>query len=282
MKASYIYTLLSYVFSISALGQTTELGYRPFVEEGKIWETQVGGIKENVYRYQIEGDTIIAGESWKKAYSSYGFYHNSYFAAIREVGRKIYAIAKGSNRPRLLYDFNLKAGDWVKCGMEGNAFCCLLEKGEKADSLLGFQFISYLKVEHIDTIKYSYYNDNDKYFRRFTLTAFDAYQEPYVDDDGFIRCNIIWVEGIGSGAGPFCPWMPLPPRRFSIQQCYIGRQFLFGTDGFRQEEYPSIVIGSQSEVIPPTDVYDLQGRKNNSQFRRKGIYIQNGVKRVIK
>ena len=44
-------------------------GYRPFTQEGKRWETQVGGIKENNYCYSIDGDTMINGEYWKKVYN---------------------------------------------------------------------------------------------------------------------------------------------------------------------------------------------------------------------
>jgi len=260
------------------MAQTSELEYRPFVEENKMWETQVGGIKENVYRNFIEGDTIIAGENWKKVYNSYRFSRSSYYAAIQEVDKKIYAIAKGSNKPRLLYDFSLKVGDLVRCGMEGNAFCCLLEKGEKADSLFGFPFISYLRVERIDTIKYNY---NDKLFRRFTLSALDACEYPYYNDDGEIRCNIIWVEGIGSGAGPFCSWMPLPSLLFSRQSCYLDKQVIFDSKGFCQDDYPSIVGSSKVETKISTDVYDLQGRKLQ-QASQKGVHIQNGRKVMVK
>ena len=276
MKTKLQFASVLFAICTLAQAQTSQLEYRPFVEENKMWETQVGGIKENVYRHFIEGDTIIAGENWKKVYNSYSFSRRSYYAAIREVDKKIFAIAKGSNKPRLLYDFSLKVGDLVRCGMEGNAFCCLLERGEKADSLFGFPFISYLRVERIDTIKY-----NDKLFRRFTLSALDAYEYPYYNDDGEIRCNIIWVEGIGSGAGPFYPWMPLPSLYFSRQSCSIDKQILFGSNGFCQDDYPSIVGSSKVEAMISSDVYDLQGRKLQ-QASQKGVYILNGKKVAVK
>ena len=65
--------LLSVTFVILAKAQTSQLEYHLFAEEGKTWETQVGGIKENVYGNQINGDTIINGESWKKVYNYVGF-----------------------------------------------------------------------------------------------------------------------------------------------------------------------------------------------------------------
>ena len=102
------------------MGQTSQLDYSPFALDGKVWDAQVGGIKENVYFYEIDGDTMINGESWKKVYNyvfpKIRFY--SYYAAVRDVGNKVYAIAKGSNRPRLLYDFDMKAGNIVQCGID--------------------------------------------------------------------------------------------------------------------------------------------------------------------
>ena len=50
----------SVLFSICALAQaqTSQLEYRPFAVGEKVWETQIGGIKENLYCYQINGETI--------------------------------------------------------------------------------------------------------------------------------------------------------------------------------------------------------------------------------
>ena len=86
--------------------------------DGKTWEAQVGGIKENLYGYRVDGDTLINGDIWKKVYS-YVFYprsDDSYYAAIRDVDKRVYIVAKGSNTPRLLYDFDLKVGNTIKCG----------------------------------------------------------------------------------------------------------------------------------------------------------------------
>lgn len=44
-----------------AQAQTLELEYRPFALDSKVWEIQMGGIKENIYGNQIDGDTLING-----------------------------------------------------------------------------------------------------------------------------------------------------------------------------------------------------------------------------
>lgn len=144
MKKYLLLLLMSLPFA--SFVQAEQEGYRPFAQEGKTWEAREGMIMENIYGNCIDGDTLIDGENWKKVYNYHGFpeFNYSYYAAIRDVGTKVYAIAKGSSRPRLLYDFGLKEGQTVRCGVEGNAFGCLLDADEKPDTLLGFEFASSL------------------------------------------------------------------------------------------------------------------------------------------
>ena len=152
---SLLAALLHIIFMPSIQAQLPQLEYHPFAQDDKTWEIQVGGIMENIYGNYIDGDTVINGEKWKKVYNYVGFseFNHSYYCAIRDVGKKVYAIDKGSNRPRLLYDFSIKKGDLVKCGVEGKSFGCLLDNDEELDSLLGFPFMAYLRVERIDNIK---------------------------------------------------------------------------------------------------------------------------------
>ena len=59
------------LFSSMILAQTSN-DYHPFAQDGKRWEIQIGGIKENIYGNKIDGDTLINGVNWKKVYN-YGF-----------------------------------------------------------------------------------------------------------------------------------------------------------------------------------------------------------------
>jgi hypothetical protein len=269
--------LLSVTFVILAKAQTSQLEYHLFAEEGKSWETQVGGIKENVYGNQINGDTIINGESWKKVYNYVGFPECSYtyYAAIRDFGKKVYAIAKGSTNQRLLYDFDLKEGDIVKCGVEGNVFGCILDKDEKSDTLLGFPFVSYLRVESIDTIK-----ARNLVYRYFTFSLLDSFKEYYKKGEESVLDNVVWVEGVGSGAGPFSPWMPLPPRGSILQGCEINKTCIFGFPDFYEREKATDVNSIQPDKENNISVYDLVGRILSSKSKT-GIYIQDG-KKVIR
>ena len=276
MKTRHFFAWLMIVYCLAAQAQMEQMEYRPFAQDGKTWESQVGLIMENVYGNRFDGDTIIGGENWKKVYNYYGMpeFNYSYYAAIRDVGNKVYAIAKGSNRPRLLYDFSLKEGYLVKCGKEGNAFGCLLDKDEQPDTLLGFQFVAYLRVERIDTIK-----ARGMQHRRFTLTLLDAFKEPFRGEEQVMIGNVVWVEGVGSGAGPFSPWMPLPPKDSFLQSCYIYKTCLFGYPDFYENDETNAVgstpfMGNGSSII-----YNLQGIQMMGK-PKKGVYIQNGRKYV--
>ncbi len=267
--------------------QTSQVEYRPFAQDGKIWHCQVGLIKENIYDNRIDGDTLIDGENWKKVYNvpDLGKY---YYAAVRDVNKKVYAIAKGSNRARLLYDFSLKVGDIVRCGIEGNKFGCLLEKGEQPDSLLGFEFEAYLKVNRIDTIT-DY--DHNQVHRVFILTLLDAYEYPLMDVRGEVSIynNVVWVEGVGSYTGPFSPWMPLSAQNFTSRSCSVSKNYIYGyPDDY--EPYYFEWEGDEDEV--ETAVSNNNNYGNNALFNLfgiqmtrlpdSGIYIQNGKKYVVK
>lgn len=262
-------------FCMTAQSKTSQPEYHPFAEDGKIWKTQVGGIKENIYGNSIDGDTVINGEKWKKVYNYHGFpeFNYTYYSAIRDVDKRVYAIAKGSTKPRLLYDFGLKVGDIVKCGIEGNAFGCLLEMDEPLDTLLGFAFASYLKVEHIDTII-----TRGIQHRRFILSLLDAFQEYYRNENGAIIDNVIWVEGVGSGAGPFSPWMPLPPRNSILQSCEVDRTCIFGYPDFYEIETSDAINSPQTTIKKKIFYYDLSGRRVVNP--KRGLYIQGGERNV--
>lgn len=259
--------------------QTSQLNYHPFAQDGKKWETQVGGIKENIYGNRIDGDTVINGDSWKKVYNYIGStdFNNSYYAAIRNVGKKVYIIAKGSNRPRLLYDFELKIGDMVRCGVEGNAFGCLLDNEEKPDTLLGFPLIAYLKVENIDTIHVNGPYVRESYLCRFTFALLDSFKERV----GMVN-NIIWIEEVGSGAGPFSPWLPLPPRDTFLQSCEVNNICIFGALGFYENYQPNVILGPQYRTTKNSRLYDMEGHRLSSLPQKNGIYIQNRKKIISK
>ncbi len=280
MKTKLLFLLLSLVAVSPIKGQNVFTDYRPFAVDGKIWETQVGIIMENMYGYRIEGDTVIGGEYWMKVFS-YLFpdLKGSYFVAVRDVGHKVYAIARGSNRPRLLYDFGLKEGEMVRCGIEGNTFGCLLDSDEEPDSILGFPFINYLQVEHIDTVE-----ARGLRHRRYTLKMLDQFYEPMVMAE-----KIVWAEGVGSGAGPFSPWMPLPPQDTFLLHNEINKTCIFGFEDFYNADATDAVSDIQPQNKKILNTFDLSGRRLSLTSANsvpsvlpKRVYIIDGKKVVVR
>ena len=268
-EAAYILSAICF----SAWAQTPQIDYRPFSEEGKTWETHVGIILENIYGNVIDGDTLINGEVWKKVYNYVeSTLNNNYYAAIRDEGKRVFGIAKGSNRPRLLYDFGLQKGDKVKCGVEGTAFGCLLNNREYPDTLLGFPLVAYLLVERTDTLEV-----RGKKFRRIILSRLDAYGCYFLtglrnDELKPIIGDVIWVEGIGSCAGPFSPWVPSPIEG-TMLDCYVDDTFIFGSENFYDEKFPASVSNVYDAYYQDNIIYDLQGRRLSAPPAR-GMYIQ--------
>jgi hypothetical protein len=276
MKSFSLLVSLLCAFSTHAQVQTAADGYRPMAKEGKKWETQIGLIMENIYDCLIEGDTLIDGNNWKKVYKYLGWpegLDKTYYAAIRDVDKKVYAIAKGSNRPRLLYDFGLKVGDLVRCGVESSLFACLLDADEEPDTLLGYPFKAYLKVERIDTIE-----TRGQGFRCFTLRLLDAFKEWMLNAD-----PVIWVEGVGSGFGPFSPWLPLPTKEYSMYTTCEEDEytwFLFPND-INKWQNTNAVTSPQAAYHGRNEIHGLDGRSLNG-LPHRGVYIQDGWKRVAK
>ena len=288
MKTRLFLTLLLTALCFSGRAQTSQMEYRPFAQDGKMWHCQLGPIKENAYDNLIEGDTLIGGEIWKKVYSVPDLRIN-YYAAVRDVDGKVYAIARGSDRSRLLYDFSLKEGDIVRCGMEGNSFGCLLEKDEKPDTLLGFEFKAYLKVNRIDTIT-DY--DHQQIHRVFILTLLDAYKYPLMDieEENSIYNNVIWIEGIGSYTGPFSPWTPLPAHNFTLRSCSVDKTYIYGYPydyepyyyKWGEDEDDETAVSRNQHVTDSSGaIFNLFGFRMTRPSDR-GIYIQNGKKFVAK
>ena len=284
MKTRLLLAWLIFATCMSAQAQTQELEYRPFVQEGKVFKTQ-GLIKEDFTYTEIEGDTLINGETWKKVYNSMpwaGRLKHSYFAAVREVDKKVYAIAKDSDRPRLLYDFNLGYvdgdADRLLCGIEGNSFGCLIDTraGEKGDKLMGFDFRSRLYLDEIDTVRL----DDGLEYRRFTFLLTDKNFGSVVIAD-----SIVWIEGLGSATGPFSPWMPrlLYPEEYGYgpvyeTSYYVNGKLITTSSSFYESATPS-AISTPKPANEHDNLYDLQGRCLSSKPAH-GIYIEDGKKKV--
>ncbi|MBR2235719.1 MAG: hypothetical protein IJ892_11780 [Prevotella sp.] len=231
------------------------------------------GVQPSTHSHYIKGDTLIYNETWKKVFFSKEGQEDSYFAAMREEGQKVYAIASGCDTPRLLYDFSLQVGDTPICISESKlcgAFDCLIESTE---SLNYDDWYTRMELKHIDVI-----NVNGQERRRFIFESdYSACSRKLSD---FSYPALVWVEGIGSCGGPFLSWSkPTPESRLT---CYLDGNVIFEDEDF-------YVPGATDDINQHTSVYafgkdekyDLQGRRIDAT-PAKGVYIRNGRKQVVR
>ena len=111
--------LICMVFAIqeSMLAQDT---YRPFVEEGKEWQSSFGS---GMARQYIGKDTLIAGQQWKiwmqqeRVLPEIGFptvteeYYKLY---VYEQDKKVWFLFDCETSPRLFFDFGAGVGDTLE------------------------------------------------------------------------------------------------------------------------------------------------------------------------
>ena len=90
--------------------ETTD-GYRPFIEDGKVWTYHYYNDftgKEFYESLTVSGDTVINNKSYKKIVD---VATGRVYCALREEGRKVYANYPNYSGENLIYDFGLNLGD---------------------------------------------------------------------------------------------------------------------------------------------------------------------------
>lgn len=105
---TYIYTLLLSLAALPAMAQTV-----PFVEEGKTWKMEyIQGPffdpSSTLEMLTLEGDTVIAGRTWKKMYYSGNGVRQLATALYEEDGKVYYLPHVGATEGKLLYDFKME------------------------------------------------------------------------------------------------------------------------------------------------------------------------------
>ncbi len=110
------------------INKTSQLAYRPFIEEGKVWKVgSTTGISDSIVKmveyYYFDGDTIIDGKTCKKMmcqrYVSPDFSDDywtskpslSYVGAWYEEDKKVYLCQEKSQYMYMMYDYSLEAND---------------------------------------------------------------------------------------------------------------------------------------------------------------------------
>ena len=213
---------------------------------GKVWGR---------YTYVLEGDTVIGGITYKRLLSD-----GKYVCGLREEDGRVYK--RGNNSEGLLYDFNAQPGDIFK-----NDEYIWMQVGQVRQVSVKGQDRRCLDM-------YSYYYLGD----------------PEEGEDvkimGGYNVADYWIEGIGcTGFPDNAFWWFIIGNYPLLVSVYDGDECIFDI-----EEFASIVATSVRDIpkatdgrsiSPDTPIYDLQGRRLNAT-PQKGVYIQNGKKKLVK
>jgi hypothetical protein len=237
-----------------------------FVDKRKSWRclNEMPGWEPEVHMYEFSGDVTANGKTYSELLMD-----GSHPYLLRQEGNKVFMIDNNSPEEVLLYDFGLEVGDKFSF------------TGKESENLV---------VMDVDFITVG-----DRVRRRM-IFAWERYLPKDYDvqslssqDYSAIDC---WVEGIGSVYSPVSPMTPfMIGGRYRTQSCLLDGSVIFsysdfGVDSYNPQNGSSVAIPTQTENVRQP-VFDLQGRKllnsqwSNSQIRR-GLYIQNGRKVVVK
>ena len=195
----------------------TQIAYRPFVEEGKVWkvgDVLSGNPVQLVEYYYFDGDTIIGGKTCIKmmcqryvnpdhAESHFIIQSHSisYVGAWYEEGKKVYVYDSINNQFNLMYDFSVNTNDTVQIRD------CLYVVGPK-------------QIGGIKGFKGVYEN-----IRRC--------------EDGTTSYSPTWMESVGSIDGPTknVYYVDEAPMWF-LMSCTVGDEVIYFNDEYEDGATP--------------------------------------------
>ena len=259
---------------LSAFSIKAQEVYQTFLEEGKSWtyscyEYEASYWKWHDFTMSISGDTVVNSRKCSKLYLK-DHDNEVFFAAVYEQDRKVMYCLKGSTDEKLWYDFSLGIGGTLKW----------VEEMPYVD---GLQYLN-----KIDTIEVG-----GRYFRRmsFYTKKWDEYpimSRRIVGEDlwAWFICNQV-VEGVGSlhlieNSYRGIDGLPETYSQVKLKSCQVNGQLLFDADAFYSPAITTQIRDMRLKPVgKPNDIYNLSGQCMPSA-PRKGVYIRNGKKYVVK
>ena len=257
--AKYLFYILLFIVSTRVCAQSESPCH--MLEEGKSWiyeyhHYEYTDIEGNPYteeyypvRYTLIGDTVIDSKSYYKMYREDNNV-KSYYAAYREEGLKVYVIYPSVNEEWLIIDFE-NEGLYPP---DGNG----VEKYAKLKD-----HIDYVEVDGIQYRRHTYYENEE-----------DKKRAIGVEGVGFFFYGLGFPSILGPVLDCMCDY-----EVFDF--CEVNGKNIFGYYDFLKEGVTTSVssIGDKSDSAD--HIYDLQGRRL-SATPQKGVYIQNGKKKLVK
>jgi hypothetical protein len=270
--------LLTILYPIYSPAQ--DESYRPFIEEGKVWVSYSSNIiHTNCTRYDyIQGDTIVNGKTCKRWIQLFrnrdSGIESSYTIAAYEEDKRVYFFHNEDTKPRLLFDFNSCVGDTLYVTLA-------------SASIWNHYDESYCEQQFNDTI--IIYEDstqllNDCYYRILRGCSFHTFM--------WIETPPI-IEGTGSLCAP--DWNIATIHHLcgatTLGYCGVNDEVLY----FNPKVFESFNIPLPTSITAPrsdtssenrssssANWTDLSGRQLSSPPTRKGVYIKDGRKVLVK
>lgn len=236
------------MLAMMPLASFAQDGYRPLVEQGKKW-TYHHDTYQYVYdyHYTLEGDTVVAGKDCLKMYSEnrYGDGERQYEGALFEENKKVYCF------------FPYKEESSIEEPALLYDFGC--EVGD----------VFHMNAIELVTQAISAVEVNGKSVNRYDFQA----QQPDKDDEPFVIGNLSWIEGVGATMD-FFGMLPLQGNYNSLVACEVNGEVIY--------QSATSIQGIKSNTLNSDGaIFDLQGRRL-SATPAKGVYIQNGKKRIVR
>ena len=247
--------------------------FRPFVEEGKEWDVALVGTSLNgeyvagYQHYYFDGDTLIGSQPCKRLMCQYLSPSRTtqkleYIASVFDDSGKVCFFPQDSIRAQLLFDFGRSAGDELTVQDP------------------------YPRVWTID----AYYKDTAIKICGFSDEIKGGHRQQVcwysTENDKAIRPREFWMSGVGSALGPIC-FVPMK-RSFAAPSylicCRRGDEILYEYHNFDHliNKIPSLHEEPVSTSHASNKgLFDLSGRLLSAP-PAKGVYIENGQKRVAK
>ena len=203
--------------------------YRPFVEDGKVW--QVGysprTSSQEVYPmrwdyYYFDGDTIVGGQACKRMlcrhehtdWSEWFEPWVEYTGALYEAGKRVYYALPGQESFVLLYDFGVAVGSRVEVRYEDSAQCeCMVVNRGVGNGWTNDTPVS-IGIAQISKGNYS--------------------QVEIENDPLGVDCDCIllypWLEGIGTNTAPLSNVRP--DSEYYLTSCKVGDELIYYNNGW--------------------------------------------------
>jgi hypothetical protein len=218
--------------------------YRPLVEKGKKW-TYHHDTYQYVYDYYytLEGDTVVTGKDCLKLFSN----NKDNTGSVNYEGA--------------LYE-------------EDKKVYCFYPERDKASLLYDFgcEVGNVLHVNGVELVTQAIgaIDVNAKSVNRYD---FQAQQTISDSEEPFVIGKMSWIEGVGSTLD-FFGMLPLQGNYNSLVACEVNGEVIY-------QSATSIQGIKSSNLNSDGAIYDLQGRRLSS-LPAKGLYIQNGKKRMVR